>query len=209
MLNKTYLKRNFLPGFFTWLFSLFLRTVSIKQHNKPVDIETGKIYATWHGRILASFAIEDRDSLNLLISKSNDGEMISRTVLNMGFKVIRGSASRGGRGAAKQMIEKLEQKESIFFTVDGPRGPVYKVKTAVLKLAQKTGAPIIPVVVHSKPGFIFNTWDRYLLPFFFSKIDLYHGSPIYVNEDATEEELESIRVKLEEEMLRLTDDKKR
>jgi lysophospholipid acyltransferase (LPLAT)-like uncharacterized protein len=92
---------------------------------------------------------------------------------------------------------------SMAITPDGPRGPSEVVQPGVLMLAQKSGAALIPAGVSAKPRFLAKSWDRYMVPWPFARAIGFAGEPIYVPADATEEELETIRLKLESEMTRL------
>ena len=150
--------------------------------------------------------IPNRDKLNILISKSIDGEIIARVVEKMGFKTVRGSQNKwwkdkGGKEATFELISRLNNGENIAVTVDGPCGPLHQVKNGVIKIAKLTGAPIIPVVWYSKSRFLSSlpTWDKLKIPLWFVKTINVYGTPIYVPETATKEEENQIK-----EQLRLT-----
>ena len=104
------------------------------------------IYAMWHENQFSIHGIEDKANLNVLISNSADGEIITKTVEKWGFKVVRGSSARKGCvSSTMHLISKLKEGECAAIMVDGPRGPLHKVKGGAIKLAKETGAPIIPM----------------------------------------------------------------
>ena len=176
----------------------------IKGYNEPKMKSC--IYAMWHENQFLVHGIEDKAHLSIQISTSLDGEIIARIVERMGFKVVRGSAER--RGAVQstmQMITRLNEGESVAMMVDGPRGPLHKVKTGVVKLAQKTGVPIIPAHWYSpqKTFITLPSWDKMRTPFGDCKILNLYGDPIYVKPDATDEEILKFKEEIKNQLFAL------
>lgn len=141
-----------------FLFRIWEFFVSFKSKNYPAN-DKRVILALWHHDQLCLDGIPNRDKLNILISKSIDGEIIARVVERMGFKTVRGSYNRtgkdkGGKEATFDLISRLNNDENIAVTVDGPSGPLHQFKNGVIKIAKLTGAPIIPVVWYSKSRFL-------------------------------------------------------
>jgi hypothetical protein len=203
-INLVPLKRLFLPAFFHYGIGFHDAVYRTTYYDEPESIEGPKIFATWHGRMVCFLKIKPRKKLNVLISKSNDGDIITHALQKLGFKVIRGSASRGGMLAIKGMLDVLTAGENVAFTVDGPRGPIYDVKLGIIKLAQTSGAPIIPVVPVTGTRIIFPTWDKFYGPLAFSHIKMHYGKPFYINTDASEAEQEQKRIELKEYMIQFT-----
>jgi lysophospholipid acyltransferase (LPLAT)-like uncharacterized protein len=161
------------------------------------------ILCAWHGRTFLFTTRNWGRKYGVIISHSRDGEIQTRIFESFGFEVIRGSTGRGGIRAAVEAIRLLKSGMSMAITPDGPRGPSEVVQPGVLMLAQKSGAALIPAGVSAKPRFLAKSWDRYMVPWPFARAIGFAGEPIYVPADATEEELETIRLKLESEMTRL------
>lgn len=204
-MNIVPLKVKYLPSIIFHIIMSYDVTAKVTKVNEPVNIEGPKIFASWHGRQYCFLHMTDRSKLSLLISKSNDGEIITTVVKRMGFNVIRGSASRGGMTAVRHMLEALNNGTSVAFTVDGPRGPIYDVKIGLIKLAQMSGAPIIPIVPATRTRIIvFSSWDKYNLPFYFSNIHYHYGDPIYIDKDADDEQLEQYRLQVRDAMRNIT-----
>ncbi|MCR4881696.1 MAG: lysophospholipid acyltransferase family protein [bacterium] len=176
--------------------------------NKPAE-RIPAIYALWHGYQwgLGLFEQEIRPKTNILISKSNDGEIIARLCDHLGFSLIRGSMRRGGDTALREMITSLENGESIAFTVDGPKGPCQQVKKGLIKLAKLSKKPIIPFVPYTGKKISFNSWDKCQVPTrIFLKASIIYGNPIYVPEDADDSIEEEYRQKVENYMFELEKD---
>jgi len=124
-----------------------------------------------------------------LISQHRDGEYISRIAEVFGSHVIRGSATRGGVRAFKQMILALKEGCNLVITPDGPRGPRAQVKSGAIELAKLTGAPIVPVSFSAVRRRFLKSWDAFLLPLPFCRAVYIWGEPIYVDATATREEV--------------------
>ena len=168
-----------------------------KNINYPKDKPV--IFALWHAHQCALYANEDRGNLNVMISKSNDGEIIAAATEEMGIKVIRGSHKRAGASATLNMIEKLEQGENAAITIDGPRGPKGVVKDGVINIAKLAQVPIIPMTWYSPSKWLlkFNTWDEFRFPVLGVRTIAVYGEPIYVPSDCSKEDAEIYRQKVE------------
>ena len=173
------------------------------NYQKP---ETPVIYAVWHGYqwALGLFPLEDRKQINILISLSNDGEMIARVCHLMGFSLVRGSQGRQGEKATRDILHELQNGNNIAFMVDGPKGPKQKVKKGIIRLAKMSNAPIVPIVPYTKQKICFNSWDNFQLPYgTWAKMSMMFGKPIYV---ADEDDEETKRLELEQALFDLEKD---
>ncbi len=170
-----------------------------KKETKPC------IYAAWHGLMYAFGWIPERKNIYILISVSKDGEIIAYSSKKVGFKVIRGSLRRRGMQATREIIRVLDAGNNIAYAVDGPKGPNYEVKPGLIKIAQLSQKPIIPLSADVTYKKKFKSWDYFELPLPvpFTKVSLVFGDPIYVLEDSTDEQLEEYRLKVEKELFRL------
>jgi hypothetical protein len=138
-------------------------------------------------------SIPNRERTLILISESRDGEMIARAMTGLGFCVARGSIAHGAFRAAKTMLANLRTGKNVVITVDGPRGPAFEVKPAVLRLAQTSQVPIIPMVSDARIKKHFKSWDNFMFPHFFSPIVCIYGDPINVTpESSIEDQLGSL-----------------
>lgn len=157
------------------------------------------IYAMWHSDQFAIYGVQNKSNVNFLISTSIDGDIVAAGCEAMGFKTVRGSSkSRGAVESSMQMISKLKDGECVAITVDGPRGPLHSVKNGAIKLAQMSGAPIIPMIWYSedKTFVTFPSWDKMTAPFFKAEIINLYGEPIYVPGDADNEKIAEIKLQV-------------
>ena len=159
------------------------------------------IYVMWHQNQFCVHGLPNRNNVNILISTSLDGEIIARVTQKWGFKVCRGSSGRKGSvSSTLKMIEKLKNGESIAIMVDGPRGPLHKVKTGAIVLSRETGIPIVPVHWYSEDLTFTSlpSWDKMETPFGPCRILNSFAKPIYVENKSDEEVASEIKIALEQ-----------
>jgi len=165
------------------------------------------IFAFWHSRLLLISYVYRGLGAYTLVSKSKDGEIIARILERQGQICVRGSTKRGGLRALAQHIKLLKTTGSPGAIIpDGPRGPRFKAQPGVITLAQKTGFPILPVTYSARKVKIFNSWDRFMLPFPFTRCRMVFGNPVHVPADSDKEALEGARQQLEAELCRITEE---
>ncbi len=160
----------------------------------------------WHANQLLVHGLFDREKINVLISNSIDGEIVARTCEKWGFKVVRGSSGKKGAvESTMHMLTELKNGNSIAIMVDGPHGPLHKVKNGALKLAQKTGVPIIPSYWYSpQKSFIsLPSWDKMKVPFGECNIINIYGTPIYISAEPTDEEIAVVKDEIKNQLMEL------
>ena len=163
------------------------------------------ILAFWHSRILIiSYQFRGWGAA-ILVSSSDDGEIIAQILQRQGHRTIRGSTSQSSVRALARLIRVVKEESCPGGVVpDGPRGPRFKVQPGVITLAKKTGYPVVPVTYSAKRLKVFASWDRFLLPFPFTESCVMYGTPVSVPGHTDGEEQEVYRVRLEEELNRIT-----
>jgi lysophospholipid acyltransferase (LPLAT)-like uncharacterized protein len=129
-----------------------------------------EIYCFWHQCVLPCTVYFRRSRAVILISKSFDGELITRILRMFGFDAVRGSTSRSAREGLLGLAHIIETGSTAIFTADGPRGPIYQTKMGPIKLAQMTGAPIGAFHLEPERAWVMRSWDRFLVPKPFTRI---------------------------------------
>lgn len=163
----------------------------------------GAILVTWHGRTLIPANLLRNRGYWALISLSRDGDIQNLIFRRFGFQTIRGSTGRGGIRGALVMARKVKEGGVLAFTPDGPRGPTHKVQPGVILMAEKSGAPIVPVGISASRRWLMRSWDRYLVPKPFARAYFIVGDPIHVPSDLKEEERMAYARRVELAMNRL------
>lgn len=117
--------------------------------------------AGWHYRLFHP---------HVLISRSFDGELVARTLVRLGYQMVRGSSSRGAIAGLLGLRTVVEGGTPVVFTADGPRGPIYVTKSGPVKLAQMTGCPIGSFHLEPARAWTLRSWDRFVIPKPFSRV---------------------------------------
>jgi hypothetical protein len=157
-----------------------------------------QIFCFWHQCVLPCTFYFRRTHATIIVSRSFDGELITRTLELFGFHTTRGSSSAGGREGLLGLKQVIESGGPAIFTADGPRGPIYRTKPGPIKLAQLTGAPIGAFHLEPQRAWIINSWDRFLVPRPFTRIVVSWARSTHVPSDLDlpESQLEQKREEL-------------
>ena len=172
------------------------------------------LFSIWHNRLALSlvlyrryvmrFALERR--LAAMVSASRDGGLLARILEHFGAEPVRGSSSRRGARALRELAAWGERGYDLAITPDGPRGPSYKVQEGVISTAQLTGLPIVPTSYHLNWKIRLKSWDHFQVPLPFARCRITTGPVVRVPREASESQREALRQKLEETMQAITRD---
>ncbi|XDD42335.1 lysophospholipid acyltransferase family protein [Leptospira sp. WS60.C2] len=135
-----------------------------------------------------------------LVSQSKDGEIIHQTFARSGLRSVRGSSTRGGTGAFRNILKEMKQGAVPIFTVDGPKGPRREVKPGVIVTASLTGFPILYLHSCYDRAYVFKSWDRHFFPKFGARLFIQYGDPFFVPKGLTESEIDAYAKQLETAM---------
>jgi lysophospholipid acyltransferase (LPLAT)-like uncharacterized protein len=201
------LRKSILPAY--WMLSLYAKTLRLRVEDDEVfrrHLETGGrvVFASWHQRFFGGFFIPRiyGSPHCIMISRSRDGDFVAGVVAHIGWRAIRGSSSLGGKEALRQMADALMQDRVGGHIVDGPLGPPTVVKPGLITLAQRTGAAICPAYVSYENPWIFNSWDRFMVPKPSSRVLLrFDRGLTVVPAELDENEFEQIRLQVETRMI--------
>jgi lysophospholipid acyltransferase (LPLAT)-like uncharacterized protein len=155
-----------------------------------------EIYCFWHQCVLPCAMYFRSSGAVILISRSFDGELITRILRMFGFDAVRGSSSRGAREGLFGLKRVIETGRTAIFTADGPRGPIYRTKMGPIKLAQTTGAPIGAFHLEPEHAWTLHSWDRFLIPKPFTRIVVSWAQWTHVQSDLPASEFEASREQL-------------
>ena len=192
-------------NFLLYIINKTLRYKVVGYENYEAAIKRNKnvIFAFWHNGIFMATYYWRKKSIVVLTSQNFDGEYTARIIKKYGYIPVRGSSSRGGVKGLIDMRRQLEEGKSIAFTVDGPKGPRYKVQPGAIWVAMKTGKPILPFIVLAKNKIELNSWDGFQIPYPFSTVWLIIDKPLYFENDKDKQKIEAARLTLEENLMKL------
>ena len=174
-----------------------------KSWQAMLNTDQPVIIVTWHQQFFSAIRHFKRYAPyhpGLMISRSRDGELISGVARRSGWHTPRGSSSRGGKEAMAEMIAHLNTYGFGAHILDGPTGPMGKVKPGIIKMALQTNAVIVPFFTDADRAWFFNSWDRFMVPKPFAKVQLRFLDPIHIG-GKDNEDFEALRKRLEETML--------
>jgi hypothetical protein len=142
--------------------------------------------------------------LYLLVSPSEDGDLLARVARLMGYSVIRGSTYKSAKAGARALIKVLRKNQRIIVVADGSRGPRHKAQAGCIQLARATGAPVIPMSYEAKNKIELNSWDRFVLPLPFTRCTMNFGQPIHVARSADDVTIQAKKEEMEIALNRIT-----
>jgi len=206
---KFFLLNTLLTSIIFHILYLYTKTLrvqfeGIEEIRKHLENGGRIIMASWHQRFFGGFFLAKifKWSPCIMISKSRDGDFISRIVQHVGWIPVRGSSSRGGREALRAMVQGVNENKIGGHIVDGPTGPPRVIKPGLISLAQSANAVICPTLASYEKAWIANSWDRFMVPKPFSRVLLRFGSIIPVPEITNDDQFESFRKEVEDRLIK-------
>jgi len=207
-MNAARLGRKLAPAAGSWALRLLAATLRLRREEKTVEplwaAGAPAIYVVWHARLLLLPYLYRGRSLRALVSRSEDGSMISDLVRRFGFVTVRGSSSRGGAGGLRALARAIGEGHSVVVVPDGPRGPRQVLKAGVVVLARLTGAHVVPLALAASSEWRARSWDEFRIPKPFSRCVVRFGEPIRVPRDAVGAGEETARKEIEAALTAVT-----
>ena len=205
---KFFLMLKLLTGPVYHFLNFYAKTIRLTFEGVEVPLNHLKnggsvLIACWHQRFFGGFYFPGVYKLEpcIMISQSKDGDFIAAVVQRMGWRPVRGSSTRGGKQAMKEMIEAMARLRVGAHIVDGPLGPPHVIKPGLISIAQNAGAVICPAYVTYEKPMIFNSWDRFMIPKPLSRVLIRFGRLTEVPESLDVDEFEKLREELESEII--------
>ena len=172
------------------------------------------IFAVWHNRLSLVLKLYNRfvrarhphRRMAAMVSASKDGGMLAHVLELFEVEPVRGSSSRRGAQALRELVTWGERGYDLAITPDGPRGPCYVVRDGVIATAQLSGLAIVPVAFHLNWKFRLKSWDHFQIPLPFARCEITTGRLIRVPREATDADRETLRQQLEAELRAITRD---
>ncbi|HEV8112103.1 MAG TPA: lysophospholipid acyltransferase family protein [Planctomycetota bacterium] len=165
------------------------------------DRDGAHFIALWHGRMLLGLPHHAASSWHVLVSGSQDGDIAHALLARCGYRVIRGSTSRGGARALREMLAVLEKGTVLAITPDGPRGPRHSVNPGLAWMARATGHPILPVGFACDRAWRARSWDRFTIPRPWARVVMTYGEPVRVDPSASDADLAAAAERIHEALM--------
>jgi len=200
-------KQEFLAAIAANLARLIFSTIRLRMNDRSGFLtsppEGPRIMVFWHNRIPAiSIGFlrhyprrhPTRKGVSVLTSPSKDGDILAGVMANLGMGSVRGSSSRRGSTAIRELTTLLESGVDLAITPDGPRGPKYSLGPGAVFLSQKTGIPIMLLHARYHNAIRLKTWDSFAIPLPFSRVDITIDPYMTIDPEATDLESERLRI---------------
>ena len=190
---------------YLWCLTLRSKNLNEQEESHFKNLTGPYILTLWHGRIFYLFYyLRRHPDYFLLISPSEDGDLLARLARLMGYSVIRGSSYKKAVPAARSLIKVLGRNQRIIIIADGSRGPRCVAQSGSLQLAGITGAPVFPITFGSNNKLVLNSWDQFVIPMPFTRCAVNFASPIPLARKSLEQNIEDKRLELENTLNRIT-----
>lgn len=176
--------RRILPYLIFGLYRLLKASWRIEiQHSNAftnlLEQKKSFVVAHWHGDELAIVHLIPVYDVCVITSTSKDGDLVDKVVQLLGGHSVRGSSTRGGFSAVRGILRMAKQGLNPGVAVDGPKGPIYKVKAGVFEISKLTRLPIVPLAAHAESCWISHkSWNKTFLAKPFSRVSIYFGDPL-------------------------------
>ncbi|MGZ3773751.1 MAG: lysophospholipid acyltransferase family protein [Pseudobdellovibrionaceae bacterium] len=155
-----------------------VRLIEPDSLKKSLENQNAIVLAHWHGDELALLSVVKRYRIATIASQSKDGELMAKVLKWLGARTSRGSSTRGGVQALKGLLRLVKDGGNCSFAVDGPKGPIYKVKPGVFELSRMIAGPIYAAGVACDRAIYFpKSWNKTFLPKPFAKVIIYWDGP--------------------------------
>ena len=162
------------------------------------------LLCVWHQQFFSAIRYFENYrpySPGLMISRSADGDLIAGVASRTGWRPARGSSSKGGKTAMMEVIGYLKETGLAAHILDGPQGPIGKVKPGAVSIALAADAVIVPFYISADRAWYFNSWDKFFIPKPFARVTLRYDTMIRLQPPDSESEFEALRQKLETLMI--------
>lgn len=191
------------PTLLRWLSSTWRVEILGSEHLESARGEGGGHFmALWHGRMVVGLPHHGERDWYVLVSQSDDGDISEALLEAFRYKVIRGSSSRGGARALREMLDVLHTGAVLIITPDGPRGPRHSMNPGLAWMARATGYAVVPIGFGFDRAWHAESWDRFTIPKPWARVAMVYGEPVRVARTATPEDMDAATERIRVELMR-------
>ena len=174
----------------TWRF----RSVNEEAYRASHADGKAIVMTLWHGEMLPLLYYHRNRQIAVMVSEHGDGEIIARILASFGFRLVRGSTSRGAARALIAVDRELGAGFDVGITPDGPRGPLHSVAPGALLAAHRAGVPIVPLAASASAFWQLGSWDGFMIPKPFARVTIAYGDPLVIEAPSSREAGEKTEV---------------
>ncbi len=158
------------------------------------------VFMCWHESLLPLLWRHRGQGIAIVVSEARDGQYLAEFAERLGYRLVRGSSTRGATRALLGAVRELREGHPVAFTPDGPRGPRRELKPGIVAAAQRGNAVIVPLHAEADRAWRLHSWDRFMLPRPWSRVRIAYAPPIAVGPgpDGIRDGLAAARAALDE-----------
>jgi lysophospholipid acyltransferase (LPLAT)-like uncharacterized protein len=157
-----------------------IRTEHEERWRALLAAERTHVFLLWHEALLPLLWHHRGQNVVIVVSEAREGQYLADLGTVLGYRLVRGSSTRGASRALLGAVRELREGHSVAFTPDGPRGPRRELKPGVVAAAQRGGATIIPVHAEASRAWRLHSWDRFMIPKPAARVTVRYGRPFEV-----------------------------
>lgn len=157
-----------------------VETIDEDRWRPLYDARDPHLFMCWHECLLPLLWRHRRQSIAIVVSEAREGQYLANFGERLGYRLVRGSSTRGATRALLGAVRELKAGRSVAFTPDGPRGPRRELKPGVVAAAQRGGGSIVPIHAAADRAWRLRSWDRFVVPKPFARIRIAYGVPFKV-----------------------------
>ncbi len=208
--SKKTISSNWFQGLVYRFIRLYASTFRLTVENEEEWMDYLKkggriLLCVWHQQFFSAiryFKNYKDYAPGLMISRSADGDLIAGVARRTGWRPARGSSSKGGKSAMMEVVSHLKETGLAAHIMDGPRGPIGKVKAGAISIALAADAVIVPFYISADRAWYFKSWDKFFIPKPFAKVTLRYDQMIRLQSPKAESDFEALRVEIENIMIK-------
>ena len=171
-----------------------IRVVNGESYRKEKDAGRAVVLVLWHGEMLPLLFHHRNRGIAVLVSEHGDGEIIARILADFGFRLVRGSSSRGAARALVAVDRELRAGVDVGITPDGPRGPRHSIAPGALLAAHRANVRLMPLAARASAYWQLGSWDRFMIPRPFARVTIAYGDATAVEAPSSREAGEQVEL---------------
>jgi lysophospholipid acyltransferase (LPLAT)-like uncharacterized protein len=171
-----------------------IRVVNGESYRKEKDAGRAVVLVLWHGEMLPLLFHHRGRGIAVLVSEHGDGEIIARILADFGFRLVRGSSSRGAARALVAVDRELRAGVDVGITPDGPRGPRHSIAPGALLAAQRANVRLMPLAARASAYWQLGSWVRFMIPRPFARVTIAYGDATAVEAPSSREAGEQVEL---------------
>jgi 3-deoxy-D-manno-octulosonic-acid transferase len=170
------------------------------------------IFAMWHGQFVLMPTLHGGAfPVSAIAARHGDAALIRTLLGEFDIEVVQGAGAqgrkrdRGGASALRTALRLLKKGSTFSMTADIPPGPARVAGEGIVTLSKFSGRPIVPFAVATSRFIVLPTWSRMTINLPFSKLAYVMGEPIWVPQEAGEEQIRAYTGVVAAELNRVTE----